>query len=175
MLYRADPQFHSLADENTSPYEFINQAIERELFSDIVIFLAHALPVRESVWWAVTCASTRDDWNDAEQKAISAASDWVYTPDEASRRHAERMAKIAQLGSGAGWAAQAAFWSAGSMTNPGDPVVLPPQFLYAQAVAGSVNLSAILPTGELALSRYHTFLTLGLDIAQGGTGSYSGV
>lgn len=173
-LYAANSDVYSLADEHTTPHELIIMAINCEYFSDAVTFLAHALPVRESVWWATMCASTCSGWCTAEENAISAARAWVYTPDETARRYAEKMAKEAKLESGAGWAAQAAFWSAGSMTAPEDPSVSPPPFLYAHAVAGSINLSAVLPDGEHAISRYQNFLNIGLDIARGGNGSLSG-
>lgn len=173
-FYDADANFHTLANEHTTPHELIVRAINREYFPDAVTFLAHALPVRESVWWATVCASTRSDWGSAEENAISAARAWVYTPDETARRYAEQMAKEAQLGSGAGWAAQAVFWSSGSITAPEDSSVSPPPFLYAHAVAGSINLSAVLPDGEQAISRYQNFFKIGLDIARGGNGSLSG-
>lgn len=80
------------------------------------------------------------------------------------------MALKAGLDSGAGWAAQSAFWSGGSITRPSDPIVPPPQYLYAQAVAGCINLSAVLPEGQLAIERYQHFIDIGLDIAKGGNG-----
>jgi hypothetical protein len=42
--------------------------------------------------------------------------------------------------------------------------------LYAQAVAGSINLSAVLPDGEEAKERYQQFVEMGLNIASGGNG-----
>ncbi|MCX9004613.1 hypothetical protein NLN86_23645 [Citrobacter portucalensis] len=173
-LYDANTNIHMLAGESTTPHELINMALSREYYSDAVTFLAHALPVRESVWWATMCAITRSDWNTTEMKAISAARAWVYAPNETARRYAEKLAKDAQLHSGAGWVAQAVFWSSGSMTAPEDPSVSPPQFLYAHAVAGSINLSAVLPDGEHAIPRYKNFLKIGLNIAHGGNGSLSG-
>lgn len=173
-LYDANEIVHTLVNEHTTPHELIDMALNREYFPDAVTFLSHALPVRESVWWATMCAITRSDWCTAEENAISAARAWVYTPDETARRYAEKTAKEARLRSGAGWAAQAVFWSSGSMTAPEDPSVLPPPFLYAHAVAGSINLSAVLPDGEHAISRYQNFLKIGLNIAYGGNGSLSG-
>ncbi len=83
-------------------------------------------PVRESIWWSVTCAASLHHWKEDEANSIRAAKAWVYTPDETSRRFAEQMAEKAGLGTGAGWAAQAAFWSGGSMIKPEDPAVPPP-------------------------------------------------
>ena len=169
-LYQPSAEIKALTEAEMSPAELVNKAMEAELFSDTVTFIAHGLPIRESIWWACNCASQRDDWSQQENDAINAAKAWVHTPDETSRRHAENMAKEATLDTGAGWAAQAAFWSGGSMTSPKDPIVPPPPYLYAQAVAGCINLSAILPDGAHAKQRFNHFIEIGTDIANGGNG-----
>jgi len=169
-LYEANSDFVQLATSSMSPFELLQLALDQELYGDAVTFLAHGLPIRESVWWASCCASQRHDWNELELDAVRAAKAWVHTPDETSRRFAEQMAEQASLDTGAGWAAQAAFWSGGSMTSPSDPIVPPPPYLYAQAVAGSINLTAVLPDGEQAKQRYQAFFDIGFDIAKGGNG-----
>ncbi|CAH8187439.1 DUF6931 family protein [Vibrio aestuarianus] len=174
-LFEPSTELSELAKTHTSPFNLITNAVEQELFSDAVTYLAHALPVRESVWWATCCASARSDWNSVENEAIQSAKAWVHVPDETNRRQAEDSANSAGLDSGAGWAAQAAFWSGGSMTAPSDPIVPPPQYLYAQATAGSINLTAVLPEGEQAKQRYELFIKMGLDIAQGGNGTIAGI
>jgi hypothetical protein len=60
------------------------------------------------------------------------------------------------------------------MTAPSDPIVPPPQYLYAQAAAGSINLTTVLPEGEQAKQRYELFIEIGLNIAQGGNRSNTG-
>ncbi|OEE78086.1 DUF6931 family protein [Vibrio genomosp. F6] len=169
-LFEASAALLPLAEKHLLPFDLIYAAFDDELFSEAVTYLAHALPVRESIWWASCCALSRHDWNEAEANAIQAAKSWVHNPDETNRRFAEKMAETSGLDSGAGWAAQAAFWSGGSMTAPNDPIVPPPEYLYAQAVAGSINLTAVLPDGEQAKARYKTFIDIGIDIAKGGNG-----
>lgn len=169
-LYEASAELTELAALHSDPAGLIDAAIEQELFSDIVIFIAHALPVREAVWWSCCCAAQRTDWNDNEANAIRAAKAWVHTPDETSRRFSEQMADKAQLQTGAGWVAQAAFWSGGSMIAVGEPLVPAPEYLYSHAVAGAVNLTAVMPDGLDAKARYADYLAIGLNIAQGGNG-----
>lgn len=168
--YEANEDILKLAKQYRQPAALIDAAIEAELFSDTAIFIAHALPVREAIWWACCCADQRKDWSPDEANAVRAAKAWVHTPDETSRRFAEKMAEQAQLQTGAGWVAQAAFWSGGSMIAPGEPVVPPPEYLYSHAVAGAVNLCAVLPDGLDAKPRYAKFFKIGLHIAQGGNG-----
>ncbi len=173
-FYEPTQDMIELSKDVESPFELLQKAIAHHFFADAVTFLAHGLPIRESIWWASICASCREDWTDDERNAITSAKSWVHSPDETTRRHAEEMAKIATLGTGAGWAAQAAFWSGGSMTVPSAPVVPPPPYLYAQAVAGCINLTAVLPDGACAQQRYQQFLEMGLDLARGGNGEIEG-
>ena len=169
-LYEPSDEFIKLATQHNQPAALIEAGINTELFGDVVIFIAHALPVREAIWWACCCTEQRDDWNTDEINAIHAAKAWVNTPDEASRRFAEKMAIKAELQTGAGWTAQAAFWSGGSMIAVGEPVIAPPQYLYSHAVAGAINLSAVMPDGLAAKERYSHYFAIGFHIARGGNG-----
>ncbi|WP_133405435.1 DUF6931 family protein [Parashewanella tropica] len=169
-LYEADEEFVALAESDSTPYDLIQLGIKNDLHSEAIKFLAHGMPIREAVWWAVICAEQRKDWNDKELAAIGAARAWVKEPDETSRRYAEDMAGKVGLETGAGWVAQAAFWSGGNMLAPGAPFVPPPPYAYAQAVAGAITLTAVLPEGEGAEEFYQQFFVMGLDIAQGGNG-----
>ncbi len=171
-IYEAETDFLSTAvQDDFTPYDSIKVGLDNELFSDTVTFIAHGLPIREAVWWAVCCTKHRTDWNIPEKQAIDAAEAWVFKPDESYRRLAEKAVDTAGLDTGAGWAAQAAFWSGGSMLAVDAPIIPPPPNLYAQAVAGCINLSAVYPDGENAKSNYLTFIEIGLKIAQGGNGS----
>ena len=53
---------------------------------------AHALPVRETIWWAVRAISTVADPADPEAQgaALKAAWNWVAEPTEASPRRVGR-------------------------------------------------------------------------------------
>ncbi len=170
-LYSPEKPILQLLHKDMTPFELIQAAMKEALFSDCMFFLAHALPLREAIWWAACCASENKTWNKEELDAISATKAWVNTPEENTRIHAGKMANAAQLETGAGWAAQAAFWSGGSMLRPEDPVVPPPLYLYAKGVAGSVNLSAVLPIEENAVEKYNAFVDIALDIANGGNGT----
>ncbi|KXF83501.1 DUF6931 family protein [Enterovibrio coralii] len=170
-LYEPQEGILPLIEPGMTPAQLIQRAMQEGLYADAVIFLAHGLPVREAVWWGCVCAGMRDDWDEKQLGAIHAAKAWVHTPDETSRRYAEQMANEATLQNGAGWIAQAVFWSGGSITGPSDPVVPPPEYLYAHAVGGSINLTAILPDGAQAEARYHQFIEMGINIANGGNGN----
>lgn len=160
------------ADRAATPAQFIDQMIERRCFNDAVKFLAHGLPRREAVWWA--CLAARHalpaETDAIHEAAVVAAENWATRPTEENRLIAKQLAERTAFKSAASWAATSAWWSAGSMTEPGQPEVPPPPFLYAQAVASAICLAAVLPDPLNADERYRRYLAQGLDLARGGRG-----
>ncbi|MBU2898833.1 DUF6931 family protein [Vibrio hepatarius] len=143
-----------------------------ELNYDLVQFLAHALPVRESIWWALCCLSSRNDvWNDVQKMSLNTSKHWALAPSEELRRKSELLANRLELNCGPSWASQAVFWNgSGSIVAPDLPVVLPDPFLYSKAVAGSINHAAALPNWDQTAVYYENAITSALNIANGGNG-----
>ncbi|KLN95827.1 DUF6931 family protein [Moellerella wisconsensis] len=169
--FAPDKELLVIAKEYAAPLAFINQLNTLARHTDLVLFLAHALPVRESVWWACCCSQLIHSWQDNEHKALQAAQMWVRYGDEKCRQLAGNAVTSSGLDTGAGWVAQAAFWSGGSMLDNTQPAVAPPQFLYAQAVAGAINLMVALSDNEQESSLYLPVIEIALDIAKGGNGT----
>lgn len=159
-------------DTNEPPISYFERLIAEGRLPAAVRFLAAALPAREAVWWACTCV--RDvlspEAPPVVAEALKAAGAWVYHPDEQHRRAAEASVAASGLSSPASWAAQAAFWSGGSIAPAGEPEVAPAATLLPAAVAGAVLLAAVETEPERAEEHYRAFLTAGLDIADGGNG-----
>jgi hypothetical protein len=82
--------------------------------------------------------------------AVQAAERWVADPSEANRRAAQAASEAAGLGTPAGCAAMAAFWSGGSLAPPEAPVVPPGEILTAHGSAGPVMLAAVLTEPQKA-------------------------
>ncbi|WP_299496617.1 Twin-arginine translocation pathway signal [uncultured Shewanella sp.] len=169
-LFDPDEEVIELAQSHDAIIDFIEQMRENESYIELTMFFAHALPLREAIWWGYQCLSSRDDWDHDEHHAILSAKLWVESPDEHYRRHAELMIKNVGLDAAPGWIAQAVFWSGGSITPKGEPSTEPPLYLYAKAVAGAVNLCAILPDGENKAARFDYYYKMALNIARGGNG-----
>jgi type VI secretion system VgrG family protein len=88
--------------------------------------LAHALPKREAVWWACMCARSVPDPADGRRTRRRWRPPKLgRRPDEAARRAAMAAAERAAFRSTEAWAAVGAFWSGGSMSPAGQPVVPP--------------------------------------------------
>jgi hypothetical protein len=122
------------------------------------------LPKREAVWWACQCVRPASG---AAASAIQAAEAWVAEPSEARRRAAQPAAEAAGVGTPAGCAALAAFFSGGSLAPPDLTAVPPADDLTETCVAGALDLAAVQAEPEKAPERYRRFLTLGLEVADG--------
>jgi hypothetical protein len=134
---------------------------------------AHALPKREAVWWACMCAAAVPDPElpVADAEARLAAEAWVRKPaDDALRRAAWDSAQLTAFRSPEAWAAVGAFWSGGSMSPEGQPVVPPAEHLTGVAISGAVVLAAVRSKPERAPDRLTRFLAAARDIAGGGAG-----
>jgi hypothetical protein len=174
-LFPLSDAARTLLDPGIMPGEYIDRLCHAALHVDAIRFLAHALPLRESVWWACLAARAALLPGDAAaQAAIEAAEAWVYHPDEDHRRVAMAAAEAVANNSPARWAATAAAWTGGSLAPPEAPVVPPGATLTAQAAAGAVLLAAVQSEPERAQDRHRIAVLQALDIAQGGSGRVAG-
>ena len=155
-----------------STADFLEALIRESLLTDAVRFLAHALPRREAVWWACTCArfTLPPTAPPAVMAALQASEAWVFQPTEENRRAAMEKAEASGLDTPSAWSAVSVFWSGGSMAPPGAPPVAPADRLFATAVTSTVLLAAVQTEPHLADQKYRRFLDAGIDIAQGGSG-----
>lgn len=149
--------------------QFLSQLLEKQEFPDAVRFWAHALPKREAVWWACVCARLvmAEGASLPQHTALEAAEAWCTDPTEENRRKTMPASDAAGLGTPAGCAAAAAFWSGGSLAPPDVPVVPPGDELTPHGVAGSVMLAAVRSEPEKAPEKYKAFFEQGLGVAEG--------
>jgi hypothetical protein len=150
----------------------IDKLTKADLNVDAVRLLAHALPKREAVWWA--CLAVRQcliEEGSLESRAIAASEAWVRTPTEEYRQHCRNFGEQLQYKTPASWVAMAAAWSTGSLTDKDSPEVAPPEYLYAHAVGGAINLAAVVGDPEDLQKRYAKFIAQGFDLARGGNGN----
>jgi len=164
----SDPAGPLLTDGQTLA-TFVHLLMEKKLPQDAVQVLAHGLPKRPGVWWACWgCRQVFGEKPAAEvAAALEAAEKWAADPGEDNRRAAWAAAEAAGLGSPAGCAAAAAFWSGGSLAPPNLPAVPPPDHLTAHAAASAVLLAAVLTEPEKAAEKHRRFLALGVEVANG--------
>jgi hypothetical protein len=148
------------------PREFIALLSDKQLFPDAVRFLAHALPKREAVWWGWVCARRASGATPPPviKAALDATEQWIAQPSEENRRTAHEAAKAADLGTPAGCAALAAFFSGGSLGPAHAPPVPPGDHLTAKAVGAAVIFAAIASEPQKAPEKFKNSLTQGMEV-----------
>jgi hypothetical protein len=150
------------------PLDFVALLMEKTLYPDAVRFIAHALPKREAVWWGWVCArrASGDNPQPKIKAALEATEKWIAQPSEDNRRSAMAAAQKAELGTAAGCAGLAAFFSGGSLAPPDAPVVPPGEFLSAKAVSGAVIFAAVAKEPERAPEKFKSFVAQGVEVTK---------
>ena len=163
--------FELLKPEQT-PAEYIDELLAKEYFADSIIFLAHALPKREAIWWACLCAKvvTNDNTKADDLASLTMSEKWVYEPDEKKRRMCGTLAEKGEYKSAQNWAAAAVFWSGGSITKEDEPAIEPAPYLYAHAVSGAILNAVGASETDKIDTQFQEFINHGLNIADGGNG-----
>ena len=149
------------------PLDFVALLMEKALFPDAVRFIAHALPKREAVWWGWVCArrAAGDNPPPKIKASLDATEKWIAQPSEDNRRSAMAAAQKAEVGTAAGCAGLAAFFSGGSLAPPEAPVVPPGEFLAAKAVSGAVIFAAVATEPERAPEKFKSFVAQGVEVS----------
>jgi len=171
----------SILTPQITPLEFVSALIEKAYFLDAIRFLSFALPKRKAIWWAYLAAAqtengppeTADKKPNTQaitQNGLHAIKQWIYEPTDEARRQMQPLAEALAMKTATSWVAMAVFWSGGSITGLEDPAVEPDATLYAKAVAGAIQLAAVIQEPEDAPKKYARFLAQGVDLANGGNG-----
>jgi hypothetical protein len=143
--------------------------MENKKYVDAIHFMAHALPMREGIWWGCLCMqhACGDGLNPPERAAATAAVQWVMQPTEENRRAAKAPADAAPPPSVAGALAMAAFLTGGSILPPNLPPTPPAPFAAAKAIALAVTLASI-KTEQAKIARMQrSYVELAIEIAEG--------
>ena len=148
------------------PLDFVALLMEKALYPDAVRFIAHALPKREAVWWGWVCArrAAGDSPPPKIKASLDATEKWIAQPNEDNRRSAMAAAQKAELGTAAGCAGLAAFFSGGSLAPPEAPAVPPGEFQAAKAVSGAEIFAAVAEKPEQAPEKFKSFVAQGVEV-----------
>ncbi|GGF57780.1 hypothetical protein GCM10007301_16880 [Azorhizobium oxalatiphilum] len=156
-----------------SASDFLGALVEGGLVVDAIRYMAVALPRREAVWWACACrrALLPPELPEGDLAAWKAAEDWVYDPTEPFRRACYGPAQALKFETAGAYAALGAYWSGGSLAPPEVSLIVPPgDGLTGTATAASVILTCVPGAAKSIGERQKKALTIGIDIANGGTG-----
>ncbi|MBV8107530.1 MAG: hypothetical protein JO223_23495 [Hyphomicrobiales bacterium] len=141
--------------------------------SEAIIFLAHLLPRREAVWWAINCVRAMPG-GAGEDDALRAADAWVRDPEEDNRRAALAVAEAANPRLATTWLAFAAGWSGGSLSAPDSEPARPPPAACAMAANTAVMLAATRGDPAGVGRRIVACGEAGVRFAEGGSATVDG-
>jgi hypothetical protein len=154
------------APEFDEPRGLVTLLREQQKVTEAIGLLAHALPPREAVWWAWSCArdSCGDDPPEEIGVSIGRTGQWIKDPTDENRRAAYDAALQADVATAVGCVGAAAFFT-GDTLGPADQAPVPPEeYMAAKAIAGSLLLAAS-DDPDTMLDRLSEFLDRGLEIA----------
>lgn len=157
----------ALFGEGRPGLEYLELLVQAEHYPDAVRFLAHALPKREAVWWAWTCArqAAGEEPSDEIQASLEATQRWIAEPTDEHRRAAMERAQEASVGTAVGAAGLAVFLCGESIAPPERDAVPPAESLAARAISASILLAAVSEEPERAGEKYRDFLHRGERVA----------
>lgn len=132
--------------------------------------LAHALPPRHAMWWALLALTEAHGRVPYPPKVVSAfigVRDFLLNPSEEARRACHDLAEAADASSAGGAIGYAAFLSCGSMAPPDCPPVLPKAHLCGHLCGVAVYLASVQFDQIFYKNHIDQFVRLGLRIARG--------
>jgi hypothetical protein len=143
-------RFFSLGDEakknltpEQTPEEFIQLLLEKRLEADAIQFIAHYLPKRQAVFWALSCVKeTPEAVGPQVEAAVQATEKWIVDPSEENRKATMKAAEDADAGTPVGATALAAFYADGLPRTEDPKANARAYFLTAKLVAAAVLMAA---------------------------------
>ncbi len=165
--FKLDPEAEKLLKDGQTPRQFLELLIEKGLYLDAIRFLAFALPCREVVGWACLCVRYALGQDPTKiTGAQLAAEAWVAEPSEEHRRAALAAAEAENYKTPGACLGVAAFFSGGSISQPGLQSVPPPAHATPSISASAVMLAAVVNEPEKAQEKYKVFLQKGITLAK---------
>ncbi len=149
-------------DQNVE--QFLTLLFEKAWHPDAIQLIAHSLPKRQSVWWALQCAkAVMADPPPEVEGAIKAVERWIADPSEDNRKATLKAADEADTGTPAGCAALAAYYADG-LPQTGDPKQnAKSYFLTAKLVSAAVLMSATTDPEQIK-ARFEGFVSKGSEV-----------
>jgi hypothetical protein len=148
-----------------TPDEFLGVAVDEKWHPDAVQFLAHYLPKRQAVFWAMNCTRQSDpEPSPQAEAALKTTEAWIADPSEENRKATLKAAEDADTATPAGATALAAYYSEGLPQTADAKTNAKAYFMTAKLVAGAILMAAT-SDREQAIARLEAFVNRGVEIA----------
>lgn len=146
--------------------EYIDLLAAKQLHPDAVQFIAHYLPKRQAVWWALACVKQVGTELPPEQEtALKATERWIAEPTEENRQGTLKAGDAADTTTPAGMTALAAYYSDGMPATVDPNTNAKAYFMTAKLVSGAVMLSAATDPEQLQ-ARFGAFTAKGVEVVK---------
>ena len=153
-----------LLEPEMMPDQFAEVLAKEKHYPDAVQMIAHYMPKRQGVFWALSCARQGPPVIGPEaDAAIKTTERWIADPSEDNRKACLKAAEAADTGTPVGTAALAAYYSDGLPRTEDPKTNAKAFFMTAKLVGGSVMMAATADR-EQVLARFESFTAKGLEI-----------
>lgn len=164
-----DKEARSLLCDGMPPRHFVEALSAHQRYITGIDFLAHALPVREAVWWGCLCVQQAcgSSLSALEIKACASVARWVLEPTKENCAAAQVPAQTAETASPSGRLARAVALIGGTFAPLNSPPLPPVPFAPAKEVAVAVKLASVKVDPVKNIDTQRLFLELGIGVAEG--------
>lgn len=147
--------------------EFIEALLLRQLHPDAVQFIAHYLPKRQAVWWALGCVkhAAPPDLPPEQEAAVKTTERWIAEPTEENRQATFKAAEVADTSTPAGITALAAYYTDALPPNADPEKNAKAYFVTAKLVTAAVMLAAASDPEQLK-ARFSGFASKGAEVVK---------
>lgn len=149
-----------------SPADFIEELLSKELHPDAVQFIAHYLPKRQAVWWALVCVKQVGAQLRPEQEAaVKTTERWIAEPTEENRQAAFKAAEAADTSTPVGLTALAAYYTDALPPSTDPTTNAKSYFVTAKLVTAAVMLAAVADPQQMKV-RFSGFAAKGAEVVK---------
>ncbi len=172
-VFEAFPELEEdigLSGSDAAPARFVADLLEGDVPENAILFFAHLLPKRETVWWGARCvAGLCTEMTEEDSALLALAEAWVRDCNEANRARALKGADQARRKTPAAWIAYGAGWASGSLAPAGQPMAPMPPQLTAKAVNAGVLIAVAEQGQRQRAEAMRACIRAGLAFGEGGT------
>lgn len=161
-------------EDKSAPLDYARGLLASPRPTDAIVFLAHLLPRREAVWWALQCVRAMRGPGD-DDEAARLADAWVRAPDEDNRRAALAAAGAGDLKAPSTWLAFAVGRSGGSLSPPDQKPTSAPPSACAMAANTAIMMAACAGDPRGVVQRITACAEAGIQFAEGGDATVTGL
>jgi hypothetical protein len=147
--------------------DYIEALLIRELHPDALQFIAHSLPKRQAVWWALGCVKqvAPPELPPEQETAVKMTERWIAEPTEENRQAAFKAAEAADTSTPAGITALAAYYSDALPATADPEKNAKAYFITAKLVSAAVMLAAA-SDPEQVKARFGGFASKGAEVVK---------